>query len=108
MKQEPTEQATPVGGPLSTKEPWDIVADAYTGDSQPWAEYFASEALQLASLPSSPTIVDVATGPGSLALLAAKEGWDKVANGVLNHLHETIGDGPVEELYTMYLGVGTK
>jgi ubiquinone/menaquinone biosynthesis C-methylase UbiE len=74
MEQEPTEQATPVAGPLSTKAPWDIVADTYTADSQVWAEHFAGEALQLASLPPSPSIVDVATGPGSLALLAAKDG----------------------------------
>jgi hypothetical protein len=32
MEREPTEQAAPVGGPLATKEPWDIVADAYTAD----------------------------------------------------------------------------
>lgn len=74
MEREPTEQAAPVGGPLATKEPWDIVADAYTADLLPWAEYFARKALQLASLPPSPSIVDVATGPGSLALLAAKDG----------------------------------
>jgi SAM-dependent methyltransferase len=74
MEREPIEQAAPVGGPLATKEPWDIVADAYTADLLPWAEYFARKALQLASLPPSPSIVDVATGPGPLALLAAKDG----------------------------------
>lgn len=74
MEREQTEQAAPVGGPLAIKETWDIVADAYTADLLPWAEYFARKALQLASLPPSPSIVDVATGPGSLALLAAKDG----------------------------------
>jgi ubiquinone/menaquinone biosynthesis C-methylase UbiE len=75
MEREPTQQAAPAGSPLATKEPWDIVADAYTADLLPsWAEHFAREALQLASLPPSPSIVDVATGPGTLALLAAKDG----------------------------------
>ncbi len=63
MEREPMEQAAPAGGPLATKEPWDTVADDYTADLLPWAEHFAREALQLASLPPSPSIVDVATGP---------------------------------------------
>ena len=67
-------ESAPSGGPLATKEPWDIVADAYTVDLLSWSEYFAGTALQLASLPASPSIVDVATGPGTLALLAAKQG----------------------------------
>jgi ubiquinone/menaquinone biosynthesis C-methylase UbiE len=74
MERELTQQAAPSGGPLATNEPWDIVADAYTAELLPWAEYFAGEALRLASLPPSPSIVDVATGPGSLALLAAQDG----------------------------------
>ena len=74
MEREPTEQPVPTGGPLATKEPWDLVADAYTADLLPWAERFAREALRLAALPPAPTIVDVATGPGSLALVAAQDG----------------------------------
>lgn len=74
MERKPTEQKASPGGPLATMEPWDIVADAYAADLAPWAEHFAREALRLASLPPSPSIVDVATGPGSLALLAAKDG----------------------------------
>jgi len=74
MEREPTEQPVPTGGPLATKEPWNIVADAYTADLLPWAEHFARAALRLASLPPSPSIVDVAAGPGTLALLAARDG----------------------------------
>ena len=46
-----------------------------------------------------------------VALLRRKLGeerWAEVADGVFNHLHETLGDGPVEDTYTMHLGVGTK
>ncbi len=40
----------------------------------PLFEPFARDALELASLPRSPRILDVAAGPGTLALIAAKEG----------------------------------
>jgi hypothetical protein len=46
-----------------------------------------------------------------VALLRRKLGeerWVEVANGVLDRLHQTLGDGPVEELYTVNLGVGVK
>jgi SAM-dependent methyltransferase len=49
------------------------VADAYTAELLPQFELFARDALQLAGLPKSPRIVDVATGPGTLALMAAKD-----------------------------------
>ena len=62
------------GNPLSSAEPWNIVADGYTAELMDWAEFIAGKALELASLPSSPHIVDIAAGPGSLALLAAREG----------------------------------
>ena len=60
--------------PLASPKPWDLVADGYTADVLPISEYFAREALRLASLPPSPHIVDVAAGPGPLALTAAREG----------------------------------
>ncbi len=40
----------------------------------PQFELFARDALRLALLPTSPRIVDVATGPGTLALIVATEG----------------------------------
>jgi ubiquinone/menaquinone biosynthesis C-methylase UbiE len=74
MDHRTTDQGTSTASPLAIAETWDIVADAYAADLLSWAEHFAHEALQLASLPPSPHIVDVATGPGTLALLAAREG----------------------------------
>lgn len=73
MKQEPTESAQAAGNPLASAETWDLVADAYAADLS-WAEHFAREALRLAALPPEPHIVDVACGPGTLALLAARGG----------------------------------
>ena len=74
MERDPKDRTASAFRLLATNEPWDILADAYTADLLSWAEHFAGEALQLASLPPSPSIVDVATGPGTLALLAAGEG----------------------------------
>lgn len=58
----------------SLVEPWNLVADGYVAEVLPMMEHFAREALLLASLPPSPHIVDVATGPGTLAFLAARNG----------------------------------
>ncbi len=58
----------------SLVRPWNLVADGYTAGVLPMMEHFAREALQLAALPSAPHIVDVATGPGTLAFLAARDG----------------------------------
>jgi len=62
------------GNPLATPLPWNLVADAYTAELVPQFEPFARDALRLAALPAAPRIVDVATGPGTLALLAAAAG----------------------------------
>lgn len=74
MTNEATDQGTATKGSQDIVEPWDVVADGYTTDIMPMSEYFAGEALRLASLPPSPHIVDVAAGPGPLAILAARNG----------------------------------
>jgi ubiquinone/menaquinone biosynthesis C-methylase UbiE len=63
---------TPAENPLA--EPWNLVADGYTSDVLRMMEHFAHAALSLADLPPSPHVVDVATGPGTLAFLAASDG----------------------------------
>ncbi len=67
------DRESPRPSPLATPEPWSLVADAYTAELLPQFELFARDALRLASLPQAPRIVDVATGPGTLALIAAKD-----------------------------------
>jgi len=64
--------ATP--NPLASPDPWNMVAPAYAAEILPLFELFAGDALERADLPPNPHIVDVATGPGTLALLAAKRG----------------------------------
>ena len=56
--------------PLTTPEPWNLVASGYVAENLPAFEAFATEALHL--VPARGEVVDVAAGPGSLTLLAAR------------------------------------
>jgi ubiquinone/menaquinone biosynthesis C-methylase UbiE len=64
----PTPPATP--SPLATAEPWDLVAEGYVAENLSSFEAFAREALRL--VPATGDVLDVAAGPGSLALQAAR------------------------------------
>jgi SAM-dependent methyltransferase len=74
MTHQAADQDSAGRGSYASEEIWNIVADGYTARISPMSEHFARAALQLAVLPEAPRIVDVAAGPGSLALLAAREG----------------------------------
>jgi SAM-dependent methyltransferase len=56
--------------PLATPEPWELVAPGYVAENLPQFEAFAREALRL--VPAEGEVLDVAAGPGSLSLLAAR------------------------------------
>jgi SAM-dependent methyltransferase len=60
--------------PLAQPEPWTLVADAYAAELEPQFALYARDALARAALPPGSRVVDVATGPGTLALLAAAAG----------------------------------
>jgi ubiquinone/menaquinone biosynthesis C-methylase UbiE len=60
--------------PLSSPAPWNLVATAYANEIVPMFEHYSAEALRRAQPPSTGAIVDVATGPGTLAVLAARAG----------------------------------
>ncbi len=74
MTDQSDRQPPPAGGPMASADTWDLVADGYAVDMLPAGEKFARDALELARLPPAPHVVDVATGPGTLALLAARQG----------------------------------
>ena len=61
--------------PLATPVPWDLVASAYETEVVPQFEHFAAEALRLVAPPAGSRLADVACGPGTLALLAARAGF---------------------------------
>jgi SAM-dependent methyltransferase len=57
--------------PLASPGPWDQVSIAYAAEVQPDFERYARRALELAEVGEGEDIVDVACGPGTLALQAA-------------------------------------
>src|SRR6186713_1165375 len=61
----------PPQSPLATPEPWDLVRDGYV--SELWEQFslFAKDALELASVAPGSDVLDVCTGPGTLAMQAA-------------------------------------
>ena len=60
--------------PLAMPATWDLVAAAYADEIVPTFERYAQEALERTGVTRGTRVVDVATGPGTLALLAAKRG----------------------------------
>ncbi len=60
--------------PLASPGTWDLVASAYEAEVAPTFQRFAEEALRLAAPPARSRIADVACGPGTLALTAARAG----------------------------------
>jgi len=65
-----------VPSPLATPMAWNLVAEAYEAEVVPQFEAFAEQALSLAAPKPGSRIVDVACGPGTLALLAARSGFE--------------------------------
>lgn len=59
---------------MSTPVPWDLVSSAYAAEVVPMFEHYATEALRLANAVTGARVVDVACGPGTLAILAAQHG----------------------------------
>ena len=62
---------TPPTSPLANPATWDMVSTAYAAEVMPVFESYARRALELAAPPPDADLVDVACGPGTLALMAA-------------------------------------
>jgi SAM-dependent methyltransferase len=64
----------PHRSPLSTAEPWNLVAADYTAEALRHFEVLARAAIGLAALPPAPRVADVAAGPGTVSLQIAAAG----------------------------------
>jgi len=59
--------------PMSTPEPWTLVADGYVTDTQPAFAQYCRAALERVGFNGSGQVLDVACGPGTLSLLIQHE-----------------------------------
>lgn len=59
--------------PLSASEPWNLVADGYAETTMLVFEEYADEAIAACKLKPNSTVLDVACGPGTLALRLAHD-----------------------------------
>lgn len=59
--------------PLSASEPWNLVADGYAETTMQLLAQYAEEAVAASRLKRGATVLDVACGPGTLALMVARE-----------------------------------
>lgn len=69
----------PPPSPLAVPDPWNAVAEGYADEVAPLFEPYARDALALAALPPAAHVLDVAAGPGTLALVAAPHAGRVVA-----------------------------
>lgn len=67
-----TNSNAPAPSPLATPEPWDLVSEGYVAEL--WGQFskYAESALELARPAAGAELLDVATGPGTLAVQAAR------------------------------------
>jgi ubiquinone/menaquinone biosynthesis C-methylase UbiE len=71
--------AARVPSPDQTAEAWDEVVDAYEEGFEPFTNAFGADALDLGGVDARSRILDVATGPGGLALAALARGAEVTA-----------------------------
>ena len=58
--------------PFSTNEPWNLVASGYAETTMQMLAQYAAEAVAASHLKTNATVLDVACGPGTLALMIAR------------------------------------
>jgi ubiquinone/menaquinone biosynthesis C-methylase UbiE len=100
-------------GPLAQPLAWDLVADGYAEELAPVLEGVAERALEVGRVTRGTRVLDVASGPGTLALRAAARGANvtavdfspamisrlqkRAAAGAVD-VHAVVGDGQALEL----------
>lgn len=60
--------------PVQTAGYWDSAVDGYVAVAEPFTARFCEDAVALAGIERGTTLLDIATGPGALAIAAARAG----------------------------------
>jgi SAM-dependent methyltransferase len=63
-----------MASPLASPTPWNLVAQEYAEVTTPFFARYAEVALHRAGVRAGTRVLDIAAGPGTLSLLAAKRG----------------------------------
>lgn len=85
--------------PVQTAGYWDNAVDGYVAVAEPFTARFCEDAVALAGIERGTTLLDIATGPGALAIAAAQAGAIVTAidfsPAMVARLHERVGALPV-------------
>lgn len=85
--------------PVQTDSYWDGIADQYIASAEPFTAQFCHDAVALAAIEPGMTLLDMATGPGALALAAARAGAQVTAidfsQAMIDRLAARIGELPI-------------
>jgi SAM-dependent methyltransferase len=88
--------------PIQTPEFWDGNADQYVASAEPFTAQFCEDAVVLAEIEADVALLDIATGPGALALAAARAGARVTAIDfsaeMIDRLRSRVGDLPIKAL----------
>jgi ubiquinone/menaquinone biosynthesis C-methylase UbiE len=69
---EPAGAPSPPASPLASPEPWDLVSEGYVAELWNQFSLYAKDALDLVAAKAGAEVLDVCTGPGTLAVQAAR------------------------------------
>ncbi|MDR7154822.1 SAM-dependent methyltransferase [Sphingobium xenophagum] len=85
--------------PIQTTGYWNGAVDSYIAGAEPFTAQFCEDAVVLADVDAGLALLDVATGPGALALAAARAGAVVTAidfsQAMINRLSARIGELPI-------------
>jgi SAM-dependent methyltransferase len=102
----------PAPSPLSTAEPWDLVASAYAAEALRHFNVYARAAIQLAALPPAPRVADVAAGPGTISVQIARAGGRvsaiDLSEAMIVELRKRAASAGVAEAIEAHLGDAQK
>ena len=89
---------------LSSVAPWDLVAEGYSEVTMKMFQHYADEALALCSVDHQCNVLDIACGPGTLALTAANKAKSVSAidfsEAMINILRKTIDSHSINNIET--------